>query len=360
MRRRSSLPRRSRKGSARPVRLRMAVAPSATIRRGRTEAISCSSHQRQAAISRGVGLLVDAALAARLELEMLHRVGDVGAARSMPAPRQRVGRAAGRPGRRRARPQGPPASPGCSPTNISRASAGPSPGTTCVAWRHRSQRGRPCSAAAQPRQGRRRLARRRRCFDRRAGAPAMRAVRRRRLRIIAAWRGARRRPRAAARSARPRAGCASISSASPRCIAVELEPRRIEDGGVVGPPQRPPSRRRPGASRASAPAAEAQRRRRPSAREPVGVRIDQRMSAKRRTKKGAVARDDVMLGLEPGDEAPRRRPARRLRGSARRPSSCACRAAPPCAIVRARATTSAIGGASTAAAARPAAAHSSR
>ena len=63
--------------NCRPSSACAAVAPRQTIARGLTSAISVSSHGRQAAISRGVRLLVDAPLAARLPLEVLHDVGDV-------------------------------------------------------------------------------------------------------------------------------------------------------------------------------------------------------------------------------------------------------------------------------------------
>ena len=62
-----------------PNKARAAVAPSATVSGGRISASSCCSHQRQAAISPPFGLVVDSALAAADELEMLDRVGDVGA-----------------------------------------------------------------------------------------------------------------------------------------------------------------------------------------------------------------------------------------------------------------------------------------
>ena len=54
-----------------------AVAPRQMIARGFTSWISVSSHGRHAAISEALGLLVDAALAARLPLEVLHHIGDV-------------------------------------------------------------------------------------------------------------------------------------------------------------------------------------------------------------------------------------------------------------------------------------------
>ena len=54
-----------------------AVEPSATMTCGLTVAISRSSHWWQASTSRCAGRLVQAALAAQLPLEVLHRVGDV-------------------------------------------------------------------------------------------------------------------------------------------------------------------------------------------------------------------------------------------------------------------------------------------
>ena len=80
-----------------------------------------------------VGLVVDAALAAADELEMLDRVGDVGRAPGRRRPRRARGRTAGRPGRRTGRPARSSWSPGCSPTNMMRASSGPSPNTVWVA-----------------------------------------------------------------------------------------------------------------------------------------------------------------------------------------------------------------------------------
>ena len=67
---------------------------------------------------------------------------------------------------------------------------------------------------------------------------------------------------------------------------VELDARGIEDVGVIGRPQTPRRRRR--AARRRGARAEGQRAV-PRARDRSGVRIDQSMSAKRRTKKGAFA-----------------------------------------------------------------------
>ena len=81
-----------------------------------------------------VGLLVDAPLAARLELEVLDRVGDVGrGARSMPGLGERRDRAAGRPGRRTAGPPGPPGRPAARRRTSPAHPAGPSPNTVWVA-----------------------------------------------------------------------------------------------------------------------------------------------------------------------------------------------------------------------------------
>ena len=61
----------------RPSKARAAVPPIATTSFGRSRTSSTSSQKRHAWISGGSGRLVDAPLAARLELEVLHSVGDV-------------------------------------------------------------------------------------------------------------------------------------------------------------------------------------------------------------------------------------------------------------------------------------------
>ena len=84
-----------------------------------------------------VRLLVDAALPARLPLEMLHDVGDVDGDRSIPAASS---------ARSSSLPAGPTngcpamssASPGCSPMSISDAFGAPSPKTVWVACLYRS------------------------------------------------------------------------------------------------------------------------------------------------------------------------------------------------------------------------------
>ena len=96
------------------------MAPSATTSGGRIRASSCCEPPAAGADLAGVGLLVDAALAAPLELEMLDRIGDVGAPRGRRRPRPARGRRAGRPGRRTGVPARSSWSPGCSPTKTMR------------------------------------------------------------------------------------------------------------------------------------------------------------------------------------------------------------------------------------------------
>ena len=115
-----------------------AVAPRQTMTRGLTSAISVSSHGRQAAISPRVRLLVDPALAARLPLEVLDDVGDVDRPRDRCRP-PRSARSSSLPaGPTNGWPARSSASPGCSPTSISRARRAPSPNTVCVPRFHRS------------------------------------------------------------------------------------------------------------------------------------------------------------------------------------------------------------------------------
>ena len=102
---------------------RAAVAPSATTRRA-DQARSCSIHQRQAAISPRIGLLVDAPLAAPDEFEMLDRVGDVDRRAVDPGLRPAPHRKAPA-GPTNGRPARSSWSPGCSPTNMIAASSGP-------------------------------------------------------------------------------------------------------------------------------------------------------------------------------------------------------------------------------------------
>ena len=121
--------------------------------------------------------LVDAALAAQLELEVLDGIGDVDlSSRAMPS--SASARSNSWPaGPTKGRPCRSSWSPGCSPTNISGARAGPSPGTACVA----------CSPIGHSRQRSSGLAQRRQASAarRRRGVAAM-AGRRLRLRCAAA------------------------------------------------------------------------------------------------------------------------------------------------------------------------------
>ena len=81
----------------------------------------------------GGRLLVDAALAALLELEVLDRIREVDLAAVEPGLRQRPVEGAGRPARRRAGPADPPGRPAARRRRRSSASAGPSPTTAWVA-----------------------------------------------------------------------------------------------------------------------------------------------------------------------------------------------------------------------------------
>ena len=83
-------------------------------------------------------------------------------------------------------------------------------------------------------------------------------------------------------------------------IAPRVEPRRVEDRGVIGEP-----RFRGVVGPGASPAARARSKRScsiPVGARHVGVRIDQRMAAKRRTKNGAV-RSTRCVRLEPGDDS---------------------------------------------------------
>ena len=82
-----------------------------------------------------VRLLVDAALAARLELEVLHGIGDIDARRGRCRPRPARGRTTARPVRRTACPPGPPDRPAARRRTRPTHRAGPSPNTVCVALR---------------------------------------------------------------------------------------------------------------------------------------------------------------------------------------------------------------------------------
>jgi len=82
--------------------------------------ISASSHGRQAAISAAVRLGVNPPLAARLPLEVLHRVGDVGLTPIDTGFLEgAIEQLAGRPDERR--PLRSSSLPGCSPTSMTRA-----------------------------------------------------------------------------------------------------------------------------------------------------------------------------------------------------------------------------------------------
>ncbi len=81
----------------------------------------------------GGRLGVDAALAALLELEVLHRIREVDLARGRARPRRARGRAACRPDRRRAGPADPPDRPAARRRKRCRACSGPSPNTAWVA-----------------------------------------------------------------------------------------------------------------------------------------------------------------------------------------------------------------------------------
>ena len=74
-----SAPRDRSIGIGLPERERAAVAPSATTSFGAMRSSSREIHQRQTSISPTSGRCAGAALAALLELEMLHRIGDVDA-----------------------------------------------------------------------------------------------------------------------------------------------------------------------------------------------------------------------------------------------------------------------------------------
>ena len=288
-------------------------------RAGSTSSISLSSQCRQAATSLLRRRLVDAALAAQLELEVLDRVGDVDASRGRCRSRRARGRTADRPGRRRGARQvflvarlladehqarvrralaedrlrrGSPI--GHSRQRVQRRAAPPG-----VRSARRSRQSPRC-ARARPRAP---VAARR--FASASGAPAPCA--------------ALRSPRAGGRARdqrAPPAGSSSISAASPPASR-RLQARRVEDAAVVGAPEFLARivRRRLRRARAPGP----MRSRSPSqCTLASGVRMDQRSAAKRRMKKRRGGLDDVVLGLEPGDVSGVAVAALDRRGSARR------------------------------------------
>ena len=126
-------PRRRDTASERPSTPRIAVAPSATTSPGLKQGAFAIEPPPAGVDLAGVGLLVQTALAARLEFEMFDGVGDeTSVAGDAGALQRDVEELAGRPD------EGSPRhifqSPGCSPISSTRARGGPSPGTTCVAF----------------------------------------------------------------------------------------------------------------------------------------------------------------------------------------------------------------------------------
>ena len=273
---------------------------------GRISASSCCSHQRQAADLAGVGLFVDAALAAPLELEMLDRVGDVGALAVDSRLRERaIEQLPGRPDER-------------TPGQILLIAR-------LLADEHDLRVERPF---AEHRLGARICRGRSACSasPRRGSLPMISPA-------LSPSRAADAATISASRACAPliSSGTNAVSGMFFQYffgISFSIAPIFTRAGlkmrGVIGLPDlldRIALRRirlgRAGAfAEASSPSQWI---------ESSGVRIDQRMLAKRRTKKPALARTIWCVGLEPGDVARRPRP----RGSGRRRASCACRAAPP-------------------------------
>ena len=267
--------------------------PSTAARRGRAQAdddvglapvpFPARSHWRHARDVPGLRRLVQAMLAALLEAEMLHRVGQIERlARSMPSSSS-ARRAAGRPARRTAGRSGLPRRRAVRRRSSMRASRGPSPNTVCVAGSpQRAARGSRCAACAQrveavARTASRAPARARECA---AAAPAARARPSR-------ARAGRRRGSGPAAAALP-AGCFQYFCGISCRIIRGLRRAGLKMLRVVGAPQRLRC-----ASSAGASAALRARRRSASASPSqctlrYGVRMAQRMPAKRRAKNGAT------------------------------------------------------------------------
>ena len=241
--------------------------------------------------------LVDAALAAQLELEVLDRVGDVELRRAASRARRARGRTAGRPGRRRAGRAGLPGRRAARRRTSARAPTGPSPNTDCVACSpigHSRQRS-VASLELRQRFGRVVGSGRRACMHERLRRDAARTMPAR-CAAPARWRGASIiRPLRAWRLAPPAARSAAASGRLCQylrgisfCIIASFSRAGLKMCAVVGEPQRLAGigRRRVVALRAGAelracsPSQRTQR---------SGVRMAQRICVKRRTKKGATA-----------------------------------------------------------------------
>ena len=316
-----------------PSAARAAVAPSATSASRldqRDLALEPVQAGRRLLLRRR---LVDAALAAQLELEVLDRVGDVGVVARSSRARPGRGRAAGRPGRRRAARAGLPGRPAAR----RRTSAARASGLRRARPAWRARRSGIRGSARAPRAasaGRRRLAARGSAPAGRASAAAAaaacgacgsvgsrcdhaprsfaRACGRERVDQLRLGQVA---PVACAAS--PSASSRSFSRAGLKMLLVVGEPERLAGIG----------RRRLVAARAGAERAA----RSPSQRTlRSGVRIAQRMAAKRRAKNGAVASTMWCSGSNQATCSGAASVALvERRGSARRRSSCACRGAPP-------------------------------
>ena len=126
------------------------------LRRGRAERHDkIRLHQRQFVVQppaagldlAGIRLGMDAALAARLELEVLHRIGDVGLRAGRCRPRRGRRRTPCRRGRRRACRRCPPGRRAVRRRTRRLAFSGPSPNTVWVASRHSGQRRQPLAAS---------------------------------------------------------------------------------------------------------------------------------------------------------------------------------------------------------------------
>ena len=124
-----------------------AVAPRQTTSSGSTSASSASSHGRQAATCSGPGVWCSRRLPLWVKRKCFTAFVTYVWVRSMPA--SSSARSSSRPaGPTNGSPLRSSTSPGCSPTNTTRASAGPMPKTVWVAGSHSGQ-ARQCAAASR-------------------------------------------------------------------------------------------------------------------------------------------------------------------------------------------------------------------